>query len=77
MATEAVGVTPPCEKRCPNPPVPAGTPLAVARSARGLKHLTTPGAQCELEHGHDGPHRNGLLVWHDPPAVYVGGERLR
>jgi hypothetical protein len=36
--------------------------------------LTPDGAQCELEDAHAGPHRNGLLIWHDPPVIFVGGK---
>jgi hypothetical protein len=35
--------------------------------------VTVDGAQCELKHGHKGPHRNGCLIWHDPPLLVVGG----
>jgi hypothetical protein len=31
---------------------------------------------CALPAGHDGPHRSSpSLSWHDPPRVFVGGER--
>ncbi len=35
------------------------------------------GPTCERADPHDGtnaPHRNGLLVWHDPPLILVAGE---
>jgi hypothetical protein len=28
---------------------------------------------CELEAGHAGVHRNGPLLWHEPPLVIVDG----
>lgn len=36
--------------------------------------LTPDGATCELEQGHEGPHRNGGLIWHDPPLLLVDGK---
>jgi hypothetical protein len=36
--------------------------------------LEPTGARCELDTEHRGPHRNGLLIWHDPPVIFVGGE---
>jgi hypothetical protein len=35
------------------------------------RHYGDPQAQCEHDAGHEGPHRNGSLVWHDPPVVIV------
>ena len=38
------------------------------------------GPVCQLADPHDGtnvPHRNGLLVWHDPPLILVAGEPVR
>jgi hypothetical protein len=29
--------------------------------------------ECQLQHGHDGPHRNNMVVWTLPQPVYVGG----
>jgi len=65
-----------CTKRAANPPLPPSFPLELAPSHPRYRHFLTPGARCELELGHDGPHRNGLLVWHDPAVLYVGGERV-
>lgn len=62
-----------CEKRCPNSPLPAGLPNEVAETHPRYKHLLVPGAQCEQEDGHVGPHRNGGLIWHDPAKLIVGG----
>lgn len=33
----------------------------------------TPAIGCELGLGHQELHRNGLLVWHDPVQILVGG----
>jgi hypothetical protein len=65
-----------CPKRVKSSPLPPSFPLEAARSHPRFRYYLEPGAQCEHEEGHDGPHRNGLLVWHDPPAVFVGGERI-
>lgn len=43
----------------------------------GYRCLKPDGAQCEHDADHEGPHRNGLLVWHDPPIVFVGGEPVQ
>lgn len=53
-------------------PLPPSLPIELARSHPRFKHWLEPGAQCELESGHIGPHRAGLLVWHDPPIVVRG-----
>jgi len=58
-----------CEARCPQPPTPEGMPVeTVARSPRH-RHLLEPGARCELELEHAGPHRNGGLLWNAPPII--------
>lgn len=36
--------------------------------------LAPDGAQCELAVDHQGPHRSGLLIWHDPPMLFVDGK---
>lgn len=65
-----------CAKRCPNPPTPAGMTLEAVGQSAATRHLLEPGARCELDTGHDGRHRNGLLGWYDPPVLYVGEERI-
>ena len=62
-----------CTNRCPNPPLPAGLSVRTAETHPRYKHLLIPGAQCTLEEGHDGPHRDPGLTWHDPPKLIVGG----
>jgi hypothetical protein len=62
-----------CDSRAPRYPTPEGMPLDVVAGSPRHRHLLTPSAPCELEAGHAGPHRNGLLVWHAPPIV-VGRE---
>jgi hypothetical protein len=62
-----------CAKRCPKPSLPAGMTMETAALHPRHKHLLEPGAQCELEeHGEDVAHRNGGLVWWDPPKLVVG-----
>jgi hypothetical protein len=63
-----------CPKTCPQPPLPAGLPVDVAEHHPRHKHLLKPGARCELDEGHEGKHRNGLLCWYDPPLLIVGGK---
>lgn len=58
-----------CDSRAPRYPTPEGMPLDVVAGSPRHRHLLTPSAPCELELGHAGPHRNGLLVWHAPPLV--------
>lgn len=65
-----------CAKRVPNPPLPAGLPVHVADAHPRFAHLTTPGAQCELDAGHEGRHSAGLLRWFDPPVIFVGGRAI-
>lgn len=56
-----------CHARAPK--VPTRMSLEVVAGSPRHRHLLEPSAQCELSDGHDGPHRNGLLVWHAPPIV--------
>lgn len=63
-----------CPKRCRAEPTPEGMPLDVVAVHPRYAYRLEPGAQCELELEHDGPHRNGGLIWHDPPIVYVADE---
>jgi hypothetical protein len=63
-----------CEKRAGMPSTPQGMSREALRQHPTYRHyVDQPGAQCELEAGHDGTHRSGGLVWHDPPALFVGG----
>lgn len=70
-----------CSKRCKPSPLPAGLPIESARNHPTFKYRLEPGAQCELDEGHPGEdpdrHRNGSLIWWDPPAIFVDGERVR
>ena len=62
-----------CANRCKPTPLPPSFPIEQARTHPRYRHRLEPGAQCEHEADHDGPHRNGCLVWHDPPRIVVGG----
>jgi hypothetical protein len=73
-----------CPKHCKPDPIPPSMTIEAAAHHPGLHHLLEPGAQCELEPGHgDGTpehdearrHRNGGLVWWDPPLFAVGGRQ--
>lgn len=44
-------------------------PLDVVAGSPRHRHLLAPSALCELELDHDGPHRNGGLLWNAPPIV--------
>jgi len=63
-----------CSKRDKALPTPPSFPLDRAAVHPTYRHRLEPGAQCELAAGHDGPHRNGCLIWHDPPRIMVGGK---
>lgn len=65
-----------CPKRDKPEPLPPSFPIERAREHPRYRHTFAPTVQCELERGHDGPHRNGGLVWHDPPLLFVGGVRV-
>ena len=54
--------------------LPAGLSVQVAETHPRYQHLLIPGAQCTLEDEHEGPHRDGGLIWHDPPKLVVGAE---
>lgn len=55
--------------------IAAADTAGVLVSARcGKRCLSPDGARCELLAGHDGAHRNGGLIWHDPPLLLVGGK---
>ena len=45
---------------------------AQLRCANRCPDPLPPGARCECEQDHDGPHRNGGLIWHDPAKLIVG-----
>lgn len=73
-----------CGSKAPKTPLPAGFPVELARNHPDWKYALEPSARCELDDGHgDGTdeydvarrHRNGGLLWWDPPIVLVGGER--
>lgn len=52
-------------------PLPPSLTVEAARTHPRYKYALEPGAPCELAEGHDGPHRNGGLIWHDPPLYLV------
>lgn len=63
-----------CSNRDKPWPLPPSLTIAAARTHPRYRHHLEPGARCELDDGHDGPHRAGCLLWNDPPVIYVGGE---
>lgn len=58
-----------CAKRAAQPKIPEGFSVEACTTHPTYRYLLDPGARCELDDGHPGPHRAGLLVWHDPPIV--------
>lgn len=62
-----------CTKRAPSQSPPQGFTNESAKEHPLYKHLLGKGAQCERDAGHDPPHRNGTLTWHDPPLLLIAG----
>jgi hypothetical protein len=71
-----------CSSRAPKTPLPPSFTVEAAKTHPTWKYALEPTAQCELEPGHgEGTdehdvarrHRNGGLLWWDPPIVLVGG----
>lgn len=74
-----------CPTRAPKTPLPPSFEIDKAQTHPYWKHALEPTAQCELEAGHgegadeydvERRHRNGELVWWDPPIIMVGGEPI-
>ena len=60
-----------CPKRVPPPRTPDGWTVEQLRSHPTYRYFLEPYSQCELEVGHAGPHRDGGLIWHDPPLIEI------
>lgn len=69
-----------CASRAPKTRTPDGWTVEQLQSHPTYRYHLEPTARCELDAGHgavDGPHgearrhRNGLLVWWDPPIFEV------
>lgn len=67
---------PQCMNRCKADPLPPGLTPEAAKWHPRYTYYLEPGARCIRVAGHDGPHRTGHLIWHDPPIVFVGGKRV-
>lgn len=63
-----------CEERDKPWPLPPSFTIAAARLHPRYRHYLEPGARCELEADHAGPHRAGQLIWHTTPVVLIAGE---
>lgn len=81
--TRGPRTTPRCTSRAPKTPLTPSLEIEKARLHPLYRYCLEPTAQCELDHGHgDGTvdhdvarrHRNGELLWWDPPVVFVDGE---
>jgi hypothetical protein len=73
---------PRCSSRAPKDALPPSMTIEAARSHPRYRYYLEPQAQCELEDGHGAGtgehderrrHRNGCLLWWDPPIVVVIG----
>lgn len=51
---------------------PQGFSREAAASHPTYKYYDGHGARCELNVGHDPPHRCGLLLWYNPPLIVLG-----
>lgn len=60
-----------CETLDKKPTAPLGFTVEAQRNHPTYRYYLLDGARCELDRGHPGPHRCGLLVWHDPPLVVL------
>ncbi len=49
--------------------------MIACRNVCPYGHGSRRGPVCELPLGHEGPHRSGLLSWHDPPLFATPGAR--
>lgn len=63
-----------CTSRAPKDSPPQGFTNESAKLHPLFKHLLGKGAKCELADQHDPPHRNGTLLWHDPPLLLLDGK---
>lgn len=70
-----------CPSHAPKTPLPPSFTIENARAHPQWKYALEPSAQCELESGHGNGtdeydvarrHRNGGLLWWEPPIVIVG-----
>jgi hypothetical protein len=69
-----------CSSRAPKAPLPPSMTVETARLSPAHRHLLEPTAQCELPARHGARtaendiarrHRNGGLLWWDPPIVEI------
>lgn len=72
-----------CPSRAPKTPLPQSVTIETASTHPTWKYALQKSAQCELDQGHgDGTtehdvtrrHRNGELVWWEPPVTFVDGQ---
>lgn len=63
-----------CAARCKPRPLPPSLTIEKASTHPLYRYSLEPGAQCDLADAHDGPHRAGGLIWHEPPLIVVAGK---
>jgi hypothetical protein len=65
-----------CSSRAPKTRTPEGMPVERCAAHPTFRYRLEPTARCELELEHDGPHRNGGLIWHEPPLLLLDGAEV-